>query len=182
MAIAIPLPGRGRRADARAACRRCWRWCRAALIVIVVYLGCMLWTVRLSFTSSKLLPKLDFVGFDQYARLFEQRALPGLDRRTSSSSASLFLIGAWCSASCSPCSSTSACAPRASFRTIYLYPHAMSFIVTGLAWQWFLNPTLGLQKLVHDLGLAELHLRLARQPADGGLHAGDRRRCGSPPG
>jgi glucose/mannose transport system permease protein len=28
----------------------------------------------------------------------------------------------------------------------------MSFVVTGLAWQWFLNPTLGLQKLVRDLG------------------------------
>ena len=37
-------------------------------------------------------------------------------------------------------------------RTIYLYPHAMSFIVTGLVWQWFLNPTLGLQKLMHDAG------------------------------
>jgi len=42
----------------------------AALVVIVVYLGCMLWTVRLSFTSSKLLPKLDFVGLAQYERLF----------------------------------------------------------------------------------------------------------------
>jgi glucose/mannose transport system permease protein len=38
------------------------------------------------------------------------------------------------------------------FRTIYLYPHALSFIVTGLVWQWFLNPTLGLQKLVRDAG------------------------------
>jgi glucose/mannose transport system permease protein len=38
------------------------------------------------------------------------------------------------------------------FRTIFLYPHALSFIVTGLVWQWFLNPTLGLQKLVRDLG------------------------------
>src|SRR5690349_20043893 len=42
-----------------------------AIIVVVAYLGCMLWTVRLSFTSSKLLPKLDWVGFDQYVRLFE---------------------------------------------------------------------------------------------------------------
>ena len=38
------------------------------------------------------------------------------------------------------------------FRTIFLYPYAMSFIVTGLVWQWFLNPALGLQKLVRDLG------------------------------
>jgi len=37
-------------------------------------------------------------------------------------------------------------------RTIFLYPFAMSFIVTGLVWQWFLNPELGLQKVVRDLG------------------------------
>src|SRR5215212_2780137 len=41
-----------------------------ALIVLVVYIGCMLWTVRLSFTSSTLLPKLDWIGFTQYSRLF----------------------------------------------------------------------------------------------------------------
>ena len=38
------------------------------------------------------------------------------------------------------------------FRTVFLFPHAMSFVVTGLAWQWFLNPGLGLQKLVRDFG------------------------------
>jgi len=38
------------------------------------------------------------------------------------------------------------------FRTIFLYPYAMSFIVTGLAWQWILNPTLGLQQYVRNLG------------------------------
>src|SRR3954454_13378765 len=41
-----------------------------ALVVLIVYVGCMLWTVRLSFTSSTLLPKLDWVGFAQYSRLF----------------------------------------------------------------------------------------------------------------
>ena len=38
------------------------------------------------------------------------------------------------------------------FRTIFLYPYAMSFVVTGLVWQWFLNPGLGFQKIVRDLG------------------------------
>src|SRR5690242_1237617 len=40
-----------------------------AIVVLVVYVGCMLWTVRLSFTSSTLLPKLDWVGMAQYSRL-----------------------------------------------------------------------------------------------------------------
>ena len=37
-------------------------------------------------------------------------------------------------------------------RTIYLYPMALSFIVTGTAWKWILNPGLGLDKLMHDWG------------------------------
>src|SRR5215212_8368765 len=40
-----------------------------ALVVLVVYVGCMLWTVRLSFSSSRLLPKFDWVGLQQYQRL-----------------------------------------------------------------------------------------------------------------
>ncbi len=37
-------------------------------------------------------------------------------------------------------------------RTIFLYPYAMSFIVTGLIWQWLMNPGLGIQKAVRDWG------------------------------
>ncbi len=38
------------------------------------------------------------------------------------------------------------------FRTIFLYPFALSFIVTGLVWQWLLNPEFGVQAVVRSLG------------------------------
>jgi glucose/mannose transport system permease protein len=38
------------------------------------------------------------------------------------------------------------------FRTIYLYPFALSFIVTGLVWQWLLNPDFGIQGVIRRLG------------------------------
>ena len=38
------------------------------------------------------------------------------------------------------------------FRTIFLYPFALSFIVTGLVWQWILNPDFGVQSIVRSLG------------------------------
>ena len=41
------------------------------------------------------------------------------------------------------------------FRTIFLYPYALSFVVTGLTWQWMLNPTFGLQKVVRDMGFPD---------------------------
>jgi glucose/mannose transport system permease protein len=37
-------------------------------------------------------------------------------------------------------------------RTIYLYPMALSFIVTGAAWKWILNPGLGVERLVRNMG------------------------------
>ncbi len=37
-------------------------------------------------------------------------------------------------------------------RTIFLYPLAVSFVVTGTIWSWLLNPGLGVQKLVRDFG------------------------------
>jgi len=39
-------------------------------------------------------------------------------------------------------------------RTIYLYPMAISFIVTGTAWKWILNPGLGIEHVVQQLGFA----------------------------
>ncbi len=38
------------------------------------------------------------------------------------------------------------------FRSIFLYPFAMSLIVTGLVWQWVLDPNLGMQAALRNLG------------------------------
>jgi glucose/mannose transport system permease protein len=37
-------------------------------------------------------------------------------------------------------------------RSIFLYPMAVSFVVTGTVWSWLLNPGIGIQKLVNSLG------------------------------
>jgi glucose/mannose transport system permease protein len=37
-------------------------------------------------------------------------------------------------------------------RTIFLYPLAVSFVVTGTVWSWLLNPGLGIQRVVQNLG------------------------------
>lgn len=122
-----------------------------ALIVLVVYIGCMVWTVRLSFTSSTLLPKLDWVGFAQYSRLF-------MNDRFLVSAENILIFGTLFISGCLILGFLLAVfidqnvRAEGVFRTIFLYPYAMSFVVTGVAWQWFLNPGLGLQKLVRDMG------------------------------
>lgn len=122
-----------------------------AMIVLVVYLGCMLWTVRLSFSSSQLLPKLDWIGLQQYSRLFaNDRFL--ISVQNIAVFGVLFVVGALILGFLLAVFIDQQVRAEGVFRTIFLYPYAMSFIVTGLIWQWFLNPTLGLQKLVRDLG------------------------------
>jgi glucose/mannose transport system permease protein len=123
----------------------------AGLIVLVVYVGCMLWTIRLSFTSSRLLPILDWVGLSQYERLFA-------NERFLVSVKNILTFGAFSVTGCLVLGFLLAVfidqrvRGEAVFRTIFLYPYSMSFVVTGLAWQWFFNPMLGLQKLGRDLG------------------------------
>jgi glucose/mannose transport system permease protein len=152
MALAIP------KAAEAAARRRTWRRAPAAIAllpaavtVILLYLGCMAWTVVLSFTSSRMLPKLDFVGLAQYERLFANgRFLISLENLVVFGV--LFLGGCLVLGFLLAVFIDQRVRAEGVFRTIYLYPHALSFIVTGLVWQWFLNPTFGLQKLGRDLG------------------------------
>jgi glucose/mannose transport system permease protein len=122
-----------------------------ALVVLVVYVGCMLWTVRLSFTSSTLLPRLDWIGFAQYSRLI-------VNDRFVISAENIAIFGILFISGCLILGFLLAVfidqnvRSEGLFRTVFLYPYAMSFVVTGVVWQWFLNPGLGLQKLVRDLG------------------------------
>ena len=121
------------------------------LTVLVVFLGGSIWTIFYSFTSSKLLPKWKFVGFDQYERLWETRrwiiSIENLALYGIFSLVFTLFIGF----------TLAALLDRKirfenTFRTILLYPFALSFIVTGLTWQWILNPDFGLQGIIRDFG------------------------------
>lgn len=122
-----------------------------ALVVVVVYIGCTLWTVRISFTSSRSMPNSDFIGFRQYERLLD-------NTRWETSADNLLLFGALFVLLSLAVGLLLAILidqnvkGEGAFRTLFLYPYSTSFVVTGLVWQWFLNPTLGLQKIARDLG------------------------------
>jgi len=123
----------------------------ATLIVLVVYVGCMLWTVRLSFTSSRLLPTLDWVGFSQYERLLaNERFLVSVENIIVFGV--LYIVGCLVFGFLLAVFIDQRVRGEALFRTIFLYSYSMSFVVTGLVWQWYLNPSLGLQAFVQKLG------------------------------
>ena len=121
------------------------------LVALVIFVGCTVWTVVYSFTKSGLLPKLDFVGLDQYRRLWSTPkwyvAIENLAIFGVLSLIFTLVIGFVLAALLDR-----KVRGEDVFRTIFLYPFALSFIVTGLAWQWILNPDLGIQSVVRDWG------------------------------
>ncbi|NVP57098.1 carbohydrate ABC transporter permease [Mycoplana rhizolycopersici] len=123
------------------------------LTAVVIFLGGTLWTVIYSFTSSKLLPRLKFVGLDQYERLWSApRWLVSIENLAIYGIFSLIfsmVIGFVLAALMDQ-----KIRFENTFRTIFLYPFALSFIVTGLVWQWLLNPEHGIQSVVRAMGWA----------------------------
>ena len=121
------------------------------LTALVIFVGGTLWTVFYSFTNSKLLPRMSFVWFDQYSRLWStQRWLVSVENLAIYGVLSLIfslVIGFMLAALLDQ-----KIRFEDTFRTIFLYPFALSFVVTGLIWQWLLNPEFGIQRVVRNLG------------------------------
>ncbi|RWF44711.1 MAG: sugar ABC transporter permease [Mesorhizobium sp.] len=123
----------------------------SVVIVLVVIYGFMVWTGVISLTASKMLPSYSFVGFAQYSRLWSnpiwQIAVSNIfifgflfiGFSTTIGLALAILIDQKIRA-------------EGFLRTVYLYPMALSFIVTGTAWKWILNPGLGLERMLHIWG------------------------------
>ncbi|UDM15953.1 carbohydrate ABC transporter permease [Vogesella sp. XCS3] len=123
-----------------------------AASLIFVY-GFIAWTGWLSFTESRLMPRYDWAGLLQYQALFE-------NERWWTAAANLGIFGSLFILFCLLVGLLMAILldqkirAEGALRTIYLYPMALSFVVTGTAWKWMLNPDMGLQKVMNDLGFA----------------------------
>ncbi len=121
------------------------------LMVACCFYGTLLWTLYISFTASSLMPNYDLVGLAQYERLWRTprwwMALKNM--------AILAVLGVTLSMILGTLLAIlmdQRIRAEGLFRTVFLYPLALSLIVTGLAWQWFLNPGVGVQRFVNDLG------------------------------
>lgn len=126
------------------------------LIALVIFFGGSLWTVVYSFTNSKLLPRLNFVGLDQYNRLWSSaRWIVSIENLAIYGVLSLIfslVIGFVLAALMDQ-----KIRFENVFRTIFLYPFALSFIVTGLVWQWILNPEFGIQSVIRSIGFTNFN-------------------------
>ncbi|MEA3118358.1 MAG: glucose/mannose transport system permease protein [Paraburkholderia sp.] len=121
-----------------------------AISLVFVY-GFIAVTGYLSLSKSRLMPNYTFVGLDRYVELFHNDVW-----WTSAKNLGWFAIPF-----------IGVCVALGLFlailldqkirnegalRAVFLYPMALSFIVTGTVWQWILNPGLGLEKVIQDWG------------------------------
>ncbi len=152
--MATPAPGRSRRSSFGA---QADRWLpklvlapSLALALVFVY-GFILWTGYLSLTESRLLPNFEFAGLAQYERLFANERW-WTSVRNLGIFGGLFIGLSMAIGLLIAILLDQKIRGEGALRAVYLYPMALSFIVTGTAWKWMLNPGLGLEKLVRDLG------------------------------
>lgn len=124
-----------------------------AIASLVFVYGFIAVTGYLSLTESRMMPNFEYAGWVQYTELFE------LDRWWVAA-ANLGIFGVLFVVICLAVGLGMAIfldqkiRMEGALRAIYLYPMALSFIVTGAAWKWILNPGLGLEKMVHDWGFS----------------------------
>jgi glucose/mannose transport system permease protein len=121
-----------------------------ALILFFVY-GFIIWTGYISLTKSKMLPNYNLIGFRPYERLFQMD-------RWSVALENLFIFGflfiviAIVIGCLLAILLDQMIRAEGAIRKIFLYPMAISFIITGTAWKWIMNPSLGLETVVRGWG------------------------------
>jgi glucose/mannose transport system permease protein len=121
-----------------------------ASTLLVVY-GFILWTLYISFSKSRMTPNYSFAGFEEYVRLWSSprwyTAVGNMLVFTSLYVVICIAVGLLLAILLDQ-----RIRIEGALRTIYLYPMAISFIVAGTAWKWILNPGIGIQKSMRDLG------------------------------
>lgn len=128
----------------------------ASFVYVFVFCG---WTFYISLSDSTLLPTYGFKGLQAYSDLWA-------NRRWGVAYSNLFFFSVFYVTIAMAVGLLLALLidqkvrAESFWRTMFLYPLAVSFIVTGTVWQWLYNPTSGIEFFVHQLGWTDFHFAL----------------------
>src|SRR5271165_5591404 len=128
----------------------------ASFVYVFVF---TLWTLYISMSNSSLLPTYRFVGFKPYFELWS-------NQRWTIAYGNLFFFSVFYVVLAIVIGLALAIAidqrvkGEAIWRTIFLYPLAVSFIVTGSVWNWLYSPNEGIEHFVRSLGWADFTFRI----------------------
>ncbi|KQY00879.1 sugar ABC transporter permease [Massilia sp. Root133] len=126
-----------------------------ALVAALGYLGAGLWTFYISLTGSRTFPSGHFIGLAQYHRLFDNERWM-LSLHNLAAYGVLFVLACLVIGFLLAVFIDQNVKGEGVFRTIFLYPYAMSFVATGLVWQWLLTPGDGIDGSLRALGFHDV--------------------------
>jgi glucose/mannose transport system permease protein len=122
------------------------------LIAVFVY-GFIGWTGYVSMSAwNSLVPDLSFVGFDNFISLFQTFRFQS-DLRNTLFFTVFFIGGVVVLGQFLAVMIDQRLKAESIFRNIFLFPMALSFVVTGVVWRWVLNPKTGINLILEDIGL-----------------------------
>lgn len=131
-----------------------WATLPLLAIALVCYVGASVWTLWISLTPSRSIAIDRFAGLMQYQRLFANerwlQAVQHLAWFAVGFVIACLVIGYLLAVVIDGLRTGGGL-----LRLIFLYPYALSFIATGLAWQWMLDPAAGIQAALRSLGFAD---------------------------
>ena len=127
----------------------------ATFVYVFVFTG---WTIYISVSNSSLLPTYDYVGFEHYASLWQSRRW-NIAYTNLFIFSVLYVAGAMAIGLLLAILIDQRVRGEAVWRTIYLYPLAVSFVVTGTVWSWLFSPTSGIEFFVRGLGWTDFSFR-----------------------
>jgi glucose/mannose transport system permease protein len=128
----------------------------ASFIYVFVFAG---WTFYISLSDSTLLPSYNFRGFDNYISLWGNRRW-GVAYGNLFYFSAFYVVFAMAFGLLLAILIDQRIRAESFWRTIFLYPLAVSFIVTGTVWQWLYNPGSGIQFMVNSLGWTDFEFAL----------------------
>jgi glucose/mannose transport system permease protein len=119
--------------------------------VLVGYIGAAVWTLYISMTGSRTFPSGRFIGLAQYRRLFDNERWM-LSLHNLAVYGLLFIVACLVIGFLLAVFIDQNVTGEGVLRTVFLYPYAMSFVATGLVWQWLLQPGAGIGAAIRALG------------------------------
>ena len=123
----------------------------ATFVYVFAFTG---WTLYISLSNSSLLPSYDYVGFEHYVSLWQSRRW-NIAYTNLFVFGVLYVLGSMAIGLLLAILIDQRVRGEAVWRTIYLYPLAVSFVVTGTVWSWLFSPTSGIEFFVRGLGWAD---------------------------
>lgn len=128
----------------------------AIAIFVYFFIG---WTARVSVSAwNSMTPDYTFVGLKNYRYLFEDNLRFQINIKNTIIFTSIFVVGSLAIGLFSAVLLDQNLPGEGFFRSLFIFPMAISYIVTGVVWRWLMNPAQGTRMSGLNLLFSKLNL------------------------